>query len=136
MKQHNSSKGAARYFWRTSTLNFLVPYEKDTTIESDSKQKMMSWWNRVNSGSTSIKWIFVTAKWHLIGISGASQASCVFNYFPPNRRYRPINMESIRVFTVTWSTRYRFTLLNWTTIELITTQNQWNSGYAIKGTVT
>ena len=32
---------------------FLVLYEKDTTIEPDSKQKMMSRWNQTESGSTS-----------------------------------------------------------------------------------
>ena len=37
--------------WRTSTLNLPVAYEKDTTIESDSKQKI-SWWNRTESGSS------------------------------------------------------------------------------------
>ena len=46
--------------WRTSTLNFPVPYEKDTTIESDSKQWTMSWWNQLELGLTSTKQIFVT----------------------------------------------------------------------------
>ena len=30
-----------------------VPDEKDTTIESDSKQKIMSWWNWTESGTSS-----------------------------------------------------------------------------------
>ena len=34
----------------THSPKFLVPYEKDTTIKSDSKQKMISWWNRTESG--------------------------------------------------------------------------------------
>ena len=38
---------------RTPSPKFSLLYEEDTTIESDSKQKMMSWWNRTESGSTS-----------------------------------------------------------------------------------
>ena len=37
-------------FW-----HFAVPYEKDTTIESDSKQRMMPRWNRTELGSTRTK---------------------------------------------------------------------------------
>ena len=36
-----------------STLKKLVPDEKDTAIESDSTQKMMSCWNWAESGTSS-----------------------------------------------------------------------------------
>ena len=39
----------------TSTLSCPVPYEKETIIKSDSKQRMMSWWNWTESVSTSTK---------------------------------------------------------------------------------
>ena len=39
--------------WSISTFKKPVPDEKDTTIESDSTQKMMSWWNWTESGMSS-----------------------------------------------------------------------------------
>ena len=38
---------------RTPSSKKPVRHKKDTTIESDFKQKMMSWWNRTESGSSS-----------------------------------------------------------------------------------
>ena len=63
-KNNNTSYtmiGNRRWYVLTKTeiFQYLMKYEKDTTVESDSKQKMMSWWNGTESGSTSTKRIFL-----------------------------------------------------------------------------
>ena len=37
------------------TLNFPIPYENNITIESDSKQRMMTYWNWAESVLTETK---------------------------------------------------------------------------------